>query len=73
MAQNIVKTIKTDREPKQFKFGLDRLPEVKQTSRQPKILKDSDKEKQRARAGKVQGGINLKGKPKIIEHGKKLK
>ncbi len=73
MAQNIVKTIKTDREPKRFKSGLDRLPEVKQTSRPPKILKVSDKEKQKVRAGFLPGGINPKGKPKLIEDGKKLK
>ena len=73
MAQTIVKTIKTEKEPKPSKVGLEQLPEVKPTERPPKISKASEKEKRRARAGFLPGGINLKGRPKLIEDGKKIK
>ena len=73
MAENIVKTIKTERQPKPSKTGLEELPEVKQTSRQPKILKASEQKNKRPRAGTFQPGLNLKGKPIIIEDGKKIK
>ena len=73
MAQNIVKTIVTNRPPKQPKFALEQLPEVKQTNRPPKSIKGVKEEKSRTRAGNIQMSINLKGKPRIIENGNKIK
>lgn len=71
--EQIVKTIRTNRPPKQPKFRLDELPKVIQTDRQPKSLIADDKEKQRKRAGIAQMGVNPNNKPKIIEDGRKIK
>lgn len=73
MAEKIVKTIITDRPPKQPKNSLEQLPEVKVTSRPPKIIKASEEKNKRPRAGTMQGGINFKGKPKIEGNGSKIK
>ena len=73
MAENIVKSIKSERAIKQPKHPLEELPEVKQTNRQPKNLIQPKTEKSRTRAGNLPGGINIKGKAKLIENGRKIK
>lgn len=71
MAQ--VKVINSKRPPKQPKSGLDELPEVKQTDRQPKSLTASNKEKSRTRAGKIKMGPSPYEKLKVVERGLKIK
>ena len=70
MAEYIVKSIKTDKEPKRPVSGLEDLPESKQTARP---LKENKTEKKRPRAGSIQMGINPYGKMVIVEDGRKIK
>ena len=71
MAQ-ITKSL-TNKEPKPPKNGLEELPEVIPTSRKPKISKSDKRKFQRPRVGHFQPGLNLNGKPEIIENGNKIK
>ena len=72
MAQ-IVKSIKSNRPIRQPKTGLEELPEVSQSERQPKSLVANKWENRRQCAGIAQMGVDPHSKPKTIEDGRKIK
>lgn len=72
MAQVLVKSIKSEKPVKQIKSGLDELPEQSQTEILPKDINELKRDKKRLRAGNVQMGINFKGRPEIINNGRKI-
>ena len=73
MAQNIVKSIRSDRPTKQPKTGLDQLPEVKRTDRQPKKFEAVKEKRKSERAGHLSIGVSPYRKPKQEQNGSKLK
>ena len=73
MAQNIVKSIRSDRPTRQPKTGLDQLPEVKRTDRQPKKFEAVKEEEKRKRFGHLSVGYSPNRRPKQEENGAKIK
>lgn len=71
MAQIIKIQQKSPEIPKKKRFG--ELPEKESMVKPLRITKSNKEENKRPRAGKVQMAPNLKGKPKIIEDGRKIK
>ena len=63
----------TDKKPKPSKVELADLPEAILATRKPKDPENNKNKYGRTRAGGIQGGLNLNGKPKILSNGKKVK
>lgn len=72
MAEILVKSIKTERKPKQINLSLDELPKQKKTDKQPKEFPVKERKYPRPRVGNMEMGLNPYSKPKIVEDGKKL-